>query len=188
MATRWYWLGCVALSAGCSEAPPQRQASLPPPSVAPIAWDTASPVIDTNAASLDTALGQCSVALQAPSGEQQEVIGALKAAYGLEDALFQRGTLDSITREEVYHHYRQGFEERLAQQLADYSWEAEHLRPAERALTIPDSVGVLELKEDQAVVAWIPPTAFRAQWGGPRCVVDRLVREGGRWIVQARDR
>jgi hypothetical protein len=138
---------------------------------------------------LDTVLGRCSVALQAPPAEQQDVIDALKAAYGLEAALLQRGSSDTIAREAVYAHYRQGFGERLAQQLTNYSWQAEShmLRATDRALTIPDSVGVLELKEDRARVAWIPPTTFRAQWGAPRCVVDQLVRDGGRWIIQAQE-
>ncbi len=188
MAMRWCWVGWLAVSSACSDAPPQRQAFVPPASAAPIAWDTVSAVIDTTAAPLDTALGRCDVALQAPSAEQQDVIDALKAAYGLEGALFQRGSSDTISREAVYAHYRQGFSERLAQQLTDYSWQAEShmLRATDRALAIPDSVGVLELTEDHALVAWIAPTTFRTQWGVPRCVVDQLVREGGRWIVQAR--
>jgi hypothetical protein len=136
---------------------------------------------------LDTVLGRCAAVLETPSAEEQEVIDALKAAYALEGVLFQHGILDTISRDEVYAHYRRGFGEGLAQQLADYSWEGDRLRATERALTVPDSAGVVEFKRDRALVAWIPPTAFRAQWGAPRCFVDRLVREDGRWIVQARE-
>ena len=116
------------------------------------------------------------------------MIDALKRAFGLEAALFEqhRATFDSVSREEVYAHYRTGFSEQLAQQLTDYSWQAGGLRAADRALAVPDSVGVLELKAAQAQVAWITPSDFRIQWSVPRCEVDRTVREDGRWIVQAR--
>ena len=189
MAMRWCWLGWLCVSSACSDARPQKEASLPPPPATPIARDTVSSAIDTTDAPLDTTLGRCGVVLQAPSAEQRVVIEALKAAYGLEGALFQRGASDTISREEVYAHYRQGFSGELAQQLTDYSWQPESrmLRATERALTIPDSVGVLELSQNHARLAWIPPTTFRRQWGAPRCLVDPLVREEGRWIVQTRE-
>jgi hypothetical protein len=117
------------------------------------------------------------------------VIDALKAAYGLEGALVQRAGVDTISREEVYAHYRQGFSAELAQRLTDYSWEPEShmLRATDRALTVPESVGVLEVKSDHPLIAWISPTMFRMQWGVPRCLVDPLVREDARWVVEARE-
>ena len=187
MAMRGWWLGLLAVAPACSKAPPpHRQASRPSFAV-PIVADTVSAAIEDTAPLVDTVLGRCAVALEPPSAEHQEVVDALKTAYGLEDVLFQHGILDTISREEVYAHYRRGFGEDLAQALTDYSWESDRIRATERAMTVPDSVGVLDLKQDRALVAWIPPTAFRTQWGAPRCLVDRLVRENGRWIVQARE-
>ena len=186
---RWFWLGWLVVSSACSESPPQKQASAAPPAVTPIARDTVSPTIDTTAAAPDTAFGRCGVVLQAPSAEQRPVIEALKAAYGLEGTLFQHDALDTISRAEVYAHYRQGFSEQLAEQLTEYSWEpvGHVLRATDRALTVPESVGVLKLTQDHALVAWIPPTNFRRQWRTPRCEVDSMVREDGRWIVQGRE-
>jgi hypothetical protein len=147
-------------------------------------------MIDTSPAPSDTTLGKCAVALQAPSKQQEDVIKALRAAYGLEGSLIDRlGAFDTITREDVYAHYRQGFGDQLASELTDYSWQPEEkrVRATDRALTVPDSVGVLELESDRALVAWIPPTGFRRQWGAPRCLIDRVVREEGRWIIQGRE-
>jgi len=147
-------------------------------------------MIDTSPAPSDTTLGKCAVALQAPSKQQEDVTKALRAAYGLEGSLIDRlGAFDTITREDVYAHYRQGFGDQLASELTDYSWQPEEkrVRATDRALTVPDSVGVLELESDRALVAWIPPTSFRRQWGAPRCLIDRLVREEGRWIIQGRE-
>ena len=183
------WTVWLAVASACSDARPEKQASLPPLGSPPTIMDTAAFTNESTAAPIDTALGRCGVALQAPSADQQEVIDALKTAYGLEGVLFQRAGSDTISREQVYAHYRQGFSVELAQQLADYSWQPDShmLRATDRALTVPDSVGVLELKQDRALVAWIPPTTFRKQWGAPRCLVDRLVREDARWIVEARE-
>jgi len=182
--------GLISLASACSEAPPQRETPPPPPATTLIAADTPSLTIDTTAASQDTALGRCDVVLRAPTVEQEEVIRALRAAYGLEGSLYQahRGFPDTVTREEVFAHYRQGFGRELAEDLTNYSWgpETPGLRPTERALAVPDSVGVLDFRREHALVAWIPPTAFRQQWGVPRCLVDRMVREDGRWIIQAR--
>jgi len=179
------------LAAGCSEAPPpKRPATAPPAAAAPLQGDTSPAMIDTSSAPLDATLGKCAVALLAPSQPQEEVIEALRTAYGLEGSLIDRlGAFDTITREDVYAHYRQGFSDQLARELADYSWQPEEkrVRATDRALTVPDSVGVLELKSDRALVAWIPPTNFRRQWGAPRCFIDRLVREEGRWIIQGRE-
>ena len=188
MAMRWYSLGWIALTAACREAP--KPPPGPPPTAggfSPAVAETPAPVADTTPA-LDTLIGRCAVVFGTPSAEQQEVIAALRAAYRLEDVLlFQHGTVDSISREEVFAHYRQGFGEQLAQQLTDYSWELSRLRATERALVVPDSVGVIELKRDRALVGWIPPTMFRMQWGAPRCSVDRMIREDGRWIIQAHE-
>ena len=188
LVMRRAWLGALAVSSACSDGARQEHAPVHLPGLRSNVTDTALPAIDTAAAAAavpaDTALGRCSVALQVPSGEQREVIDALKAAYGLEGTLVQRGTAP-ITRAEVYAHYRQGFSDALAKELTDYSWDGGGgLRETERALTIPESVGVVELTQDRALVAWIPPTALRERWGAGRCVVDRLVREDGRWIVQ----
>ncbi len=183
------WMAVLATA--CSEAPPPKPPpSAPPAAAAPLQRDTSPSMIDTSPAPLDTALGKCVVALQAPSQQQKEVIEALRAAYGLEGSLIDRlGTLDTITREDVYAHYRQGFGDQLARELTDYSWQPQmkRVRATDRALTVPDSVGVLELESDRALVAWIPPTPFRRQWGAPRCLIDRLVREEGRWIIQGRE-
>jgi len=183
------WTVWLAVASACSDARPQKQAFQLPPGSTPTIRDTVASATESTAAPIDTALGRCGVALQAPSADQQEVIDGLRTAYGLEGVLFQRAGSDTISREQVYAHYRQGFSVELAQQLADYSWQPESrmLRATDRALTVPDSVGVLELKQDRALVAWIPPTTFRQQWGAPRCLVDRLVREDGRWIVEARE-
>jgi len=148
-------------------------------------------MIDTTPAPLDTTLGKCAIALQPPSQQQREVIEALREAYGLEGSLIERlGAFDTISRDDVYAHYRRGFGDQLARELTDYSWQPEihRVRATDRALTVPDSVGVLELKSDRALVGWIPPTTFRRQWGAPRCLIDRLVREDGRWIIQGRER
>ena len=145
---------------------------------------------DTTLASLDTTLGRCAVALPGHSQQQQELIDALKASYGLEGTLIDSlGPVDKISKDDVYAHYRRGFGDQLALELTEYSWqpETQQVRATDRALAVPDSVGVLELKSDRALVAWIPPTTFRRQWGAPRCLVDRLVREDGRWIVQGRE-
>jgi hypothetical protein len=189
LVMRRAWLGALAVSSACSDGARQEHAPVHLPALRSNVTDTTLPAIDTAHAAAavpgDTALGRCSVALQVPSGEQREVIDALKAAYGLEGTLLQQyAVAGTISRAEVYAHYRQGFSEALAQQLTDYSWP---LRETERALTIPDSVGVLELTPDHALVSWIPPTAFRIQWGAGRCIVDRLVREDSRWIVQGRE-
>ena len=183
------WTVWLAVASACSDARPQKQAFQLPPGSTPTIRDTVASATESTAAPMDTGLGRCGVALQAPSADQQEVIDAVRTAYGLEGVLFQRAGSDTISREQVYAHYRQGFSVELAQQLADYSWQPEShmLRATDRALTVPDSVGVLELKQDRALVAWIPPTTFRQQWGAPRCLVDRLVREDGRWIVEARE-
>jgi hypothetical protein len=189
MTVRSCLLAWLAVASACSDAPPQKQASQPPAAGSPTVSDTVSSGIDTEATRIDTALGRCSVALRPASADQQDVIDALKAAYGLEGALFQRASLDTISREEVYAHYRRGFSADLAQRLTDYSWQPEShmLRATDRALTTPESVGVLEAKSDYALVAWIPPSTFRRQWSVPRCLVDPLVREDGRWIVHARE-
>ena len=181
-------LGPTVLFSACSEAPSHKPAAAPAaPAVTPAASDTFASVIDTTAPPLDTIVGRCSVALEAPSERQREVIEALRAAYGLESSLMSRGSGDTISRAEVYAHYRTGFGEELAQELTDYSWQSQRLRETDPALAVPDTVGVIELKHDRALVAWIPPTSFRRQWGAPRCLVDRLVREEGRWVIQAHE-
>jgi hypothetical protein len=145
------------------------------------------PPSETVTAGSDTALGHCVTALRPPADREQAVITAVRTAYGLEGDLYRRS--DSITSwDQVYSHYRSGFGEQLARQLAEYSWDSTSgmLRPTHSATVVPDSVGVLKLKADEALVAWIPPTALRQSWGLPRCVVDRAVREGGRWVVSGR--
>ncbi len=179
-------LGAVACLA-CSERPPQRPPAAPPAAMTPA--DSVGSSIDTSSSPLDTAVGRCGVAFQMPTDQQKEVIDALRAAYGLEAVLMNRSTFDTISREEVYAHYRKGFGEQLATQLTDYSWhpQTHNIRATDPALTVPDTVGVLELSQDRASVAWIPSTDFRRQWNAPRCFVDRLERENGQWIVQARE-
>lgn len=185
-------IGLLFILSACSDAPHPNPPAVPqPPLVASQPVESLSPAIDTTPAPLDTTLGRCTVALEAHSPKQQEVIEALRASYGLEGDLIKRvGPSGTISKDEVYAHYRQGFGDQLARELTEYSWQAEiqEVRATDRALAVPDSVGVLELKSDRALVAWIPPTAFRRQWGAPRCMIDRLVREDGRWIIQGRER
>jgi len=182
-------LVAIGLFLACSEAPPRKPAAESAAAIAPVPSDTLSSILDTTAEPLDTTLGRCSVALGTPSQEQQQVIEALRAAYELEGSLITHGSVDTISREEVYAHYRTGFGEQLAQELTSYSWQdADHrLRSTDRALAVPETVGVLELKQDRALVDWIPPTSFRRQWGAPRCLIDRLIRENGRWIIQSHE-
>ena len=118
-----------------------------------------------------------------------KVIAALRTAYGLEGTLETHTPFDTISREEVLAHYRTGFGEEMAQELTNYSWlpASRQLRSTDPALAVPDSVGVVELKGDRAVVAWIAPTSFRRQWNAPRCLVDRMVLVDGRWIIQGRE-
>jgi hypothetical protein len=151
--------------------------------------DTPTTAIDTTPAPLDTALGRCGVALRPTSEDQREVIAALRTAYGLEATLSSHPPFDTISRDEVLAHYRTGFGEQMAQELTNYSWlpESHQLRSTDPALAVPDSVGVIELKGDRALVAWIAPTSFRRQWNAPRCFVDRLSFVDGRWIIQGRE-
>jgi hypothetical protein len=143
--------------------------------------------VDTPVAT-DTAIGACAVVLQIPSERHREIIEALRYAYSLERELYERG--DSVTTwDQVYEHYRRGFAEQLARQFADYSWEAPaaRLRATHMATVVPDSVGVIELRQREALVAWIAPSEFRLQWELPRCILDRLERHDERWIIVQRD-
>lgn len=184
-------IGLLIILSGCSDAPhPNPPAAPQPPVIASQPGESLSSMIDTTPAPLDTTLGKCTVALEAQSPKQQEVIEALRASYGLEGDLIKRvGPSGRISKEEVHTHYRQGFGDQLARDLTEYSWQAEiqQVRATDLALAVPDSVGVVELRSERALVAWIPPTAFRRQWGAPRCLIDRLVREDGRWIIQGRE-
>jgi hypothetical protein len=149
------------------------------PEPAPAALDTSI--------TADTAIGDCTVALHPPRERERLVIDALRLAYGLEQALYQRA--DSVTSwDQVYAHYRRGFSEPLARRLADYSWEAESgtLRATDAAMAVPDSVGVLQLERKEALVAWIPRNDFRQRWELPRCIVDRLERQDDHWVVVER--
>jgi hypothetical protein len=182
--------GAAILTAlACSEPPRARAPAVPPAAAVEVQPETPTSAIDTAPAPLDTTLGRCGVALRPPSEGQREVIAALRTAYGLEGTLEAHPPLDTISHEEVLAHYRTGFGEDMAQELTNYSWlPANHqLRSTDPALAVPDSVGVVELKGDRALVAWIAPTAFRHQWNAPRCLVDRLVFVDGRWIIQGRE-
>jgi hypothetical protein len=185
-------LTLVALAIlACSDSQRRQQTPEQPPAAGTTITDTAPLAVDTTPGAMDgppgspaadTALGRCAVALEPPSSDEREVITALRAAYGLEADVFHQARARTLTREEVYAHYRQGFGETLAERLTQYSWD-DTTDEMENALTIPDSVGVLSLANRQALLAWIPSTRFREQWGVGRCVVDRMVRENGRWIV-----
>jgi len=182
---------CVAailIALACSE-PPRPKAPAAPPAAMEVQPDAPTTAIDTTPAPLDTTLGRCGAALRPPSEGQREVIAALRAAYGLEGTLETHTPFDTISREEVLAHYRTGFGEEMAQELTNYSWwpASRQLRSTDPALAVPDSVGVVELKGDRAVVAWIAPTSFRRQWNAPRCLVDRMVLMDGRWIIQGRE-
>ena len=182
---------CVAailIALACSE-PPRPKAPAAPPAAIEVQPDAPTTAIDTTPAPLDTTLGRCGAALRPPSEGQREVIADLRAAYGLERTLETHTPFDTISREEVLAHYRTGFGEEMAQELTNYSWlpASRQLRSTDPALAVPDSVEVVELKGDRAVVAWIAPTSFRRQWNAPRCLVDRMVLMDGRWIIQGRE-
>ena len=180
-------LAVLVLSVACSRPAPSLKsgtADQPRDSTVP---EVPLPTLDTPVAT-DTAIGACVVALQSPSEHDRAIIEALRHAYGLERELYQR--VDSITTwDQVYEHYRRGFGEQLAQQFADYSWEAPtgRLRATHMATVVPDSVGVIELKQSEALVAWISPSDFRLQWELPRCILDRLERQDEHWVIVQRD-
>src|SRR5437588_10381305 len=103
------WTVWLAVASACSDARPQKQASLLPPGSTPTIGDTVASTTESTAAPIDTALGRCGVALQAPSADQQQVIDGLRTAYGLEAVSFQRAGLDPISRDRANAHYRRAF-------------------------------------------------------------------------------
>ena len=183
------WIAGLLIAFACSEPPRPKAPAAPPAAAMEAQPDTPTTAIDTTLAPIDTTLGRCGAALRPPSEGQREVITALRTAYGLEGTLETHTPFDTISREEVLAHYRTGFGEEMAQELTNYSWlpESRQLRSTDPALAVPDSVGVVELKGDRALVAWIAPTSFRRQWNAPRCLVDRMALVDGRWIIQGRE-
>src|SRR5437588_11286439 len=103
------WTVWLAVASACSDARPQKQASLLPPGSTPTIGDTVVSTTESTAAPIDTALGRCGVALQAPSADQQEVIDGLRTDYGLEGVLVQRAGYGTISLYTVYGKYLQRF-------------------------------------------------------------------------------
>src|SRR5437588_10533836 len=102
------WTVWLAVASACSDARPQKQASLLPPGSTPTIGDTVVSTTESTAAPTDTARGRCGVALQAPSADQQEVIDVLRTPYEHESTITQRARHDTIRREQAYAQYTQG--------------------------------------------------------------------------------
>jgi hypothetical protein len=97
----------------------------------------------------------------APAGETEEdVVAAVRFAYGLEEKLWEReGKIDE--KEDVVTFFRKGFSEKLARDYADYIWMDERgkkgtryrmLRASEPVLIPPETITVVSVEKDRATV------------------------------------
>lgn len=119
----------------------------------------------------------------APSPEE-EVAGAVRLAFGLEEALFAEA--DAMTSEaDVAAHFRQGFAAPLADSLAAYFWFRDRLRTGDPTLLPPGRVTVLRAEGDTATAFFETPAALRETWELPPYTVAELERVDGRWVIAA---
>jgi hypothetical protein len=115
---------------------------------------------------------------------ESEIIAAVLEAYSLEDQLYAApGQYTSW--DDVYRHYRQGFSEEIAGNLADYSWRQEGgvLRETEKVMQVPGGVVVLELSDTHAVVAYPTTDVMLELWGAGKFTLDRLQLEDDHWVI-----
>ncbi|NIM50874.1 MAG: hypothetical protein GTN62_10585 [Gemmatimonadales bacterium] len=169
----------VTASACKSRAGREAAPAAPPPQTAPAltAADTGVP-IPARLRPLLEAREPLSTPLAA------EIARATMRAYALEAQLYA-APQRAHSRDDVVRHYRRGFSVELADRLADYSWwpEGQALRMTESALAVPDSVVVLSIAGDEAVVAHRTPIALRDYWQFEDYMLVRLQREDGQWII-----
>jgi hypothetical protein len=115
---------------------------------------------------------------------EAEIAAAVKYACGLETELFANSARIK-SHDDVYRHYRRGFGEKMAHRLADYSWleEAQTLRPGDITMEPPDTVVVIEMSADEAVVAYHTPLSLQEIWDREPYSIDRLRREDDHWVI-----
>lgn len=120
------------------------------------------------------------VAQSVSGSPAQEVIAAVRFAYGLEDEYWQHPEAYP-TWTDIYRHYRQGFGPDLAAAMTAHTLSGD----GDRATWVPEQVFVAELGVNEALV-WFPtPQAFGkgGLWGLEAYMVLRLRRDADRWVV-----
>jgi len=106
----------------------------------------------------------------------------VKNAFRLEEQLWTNKS-QFKTRQQVYHHYRQGFSDELAESLTSYSWTDGELRATEKTMEVPDTIFILSLSKDYAEVYFVIPSDLRNIWQLKKYSINYLRNENDKWII-----
>lgn len=115
----------------------------------------------------------------------EDIVGDYIIALEKEKELFKNRD-NWQTKEQVYEFYRQGFTEKIARGLADYSWneKLETLAPGDTSLFLPeDEVYVLKRNRHSAQLWHKTPEDRVVIWNSNKYTVVTLVLENGVWII-----
>ena len=96
-------------------------------------------------------------------GDREAIVAATRFAYALEDSADARRAA-LRTRDDLLALFAQGFEPPIAARLTDRLWDPQRreVLGTEQSLASPESVVVLVMHDDSAVVAFTTPT--NARW------------------------
>jgi len=145
-----------------------------------------------------SAVSGCSRKEEARVGDEasDEIAGAVKAAFSLEEALWD-GKLVFNDKEDVYDLFRRGFSEDMARRLANYYWMEgkkqgkttyRMLRAGDAVFIPPDNITVKSVESDWAVAL----LEYRENREGPvtweeHTIEVRLGKEEQTWKIYDTD-
>jgi hypothetical protein len=133
---------------------------------------------------------------EAPAGPKyqgdRQIISAIEFAFGLEETLWKKeGEIKS--RQDVLKVFRQGFSEKMAEEITDYEWMGETgdngegaglLRAADPILYLPDYIEVKSKTNEKAValLRYNANTEGPVTWDAYTMTVT-LKNENGVWKI-----
>jgi hypothetical protein len=110
--------------------------------------------------------------------EKRNVVNAIKFSLSLEEQAVQKSPFESV--EELKSFFRQGFDDRLAAELANYNWP----HGPDVLIEVPKNVIVLSIRNDQAVAYYENSASNMNEDGSNRYLLLNLSREDERWIIE----